>query len=169
MGWLMFVGKFLFRSFATYAACSFFAGITVTMAFQRTFLADDPLPSKPVFYLFSAITMICLIFAVLQLQDLKDEQERVRTEVQRRIAELNAQSAEEANSNQPCDGKGLPSEVCRLRREGKDEKEIAAHLSDKGQWCSNPQIGALLHENTQVSGVTSDTMTKYAQRLLDKA
>ena len=165
----MFWVKFLWRSIATYAAGSFCAGVIATISIQRKYFADDPLPSSPVFYLFLVISAICFIFTLLQLKDARDESERLHLTAARQIAERKAQSTNEANPHQPCDGKGLPAVVCRLRREGKDEKEIAEYLSDKGQWCSNPQVGALLHENTAISGVTADTMTKYAQRLLNKA
>ena len=140
-----------------------------TLVIQRQFFADDPLPSSLAILLFMLLAVVCLIFATLQARDWLDEKDRAHLENKRLIAKFMAQSAEEANTSQSCVGKGLPAVVCRLWREGKDEKEIAEYLSDKGQWCSNPQVGALPHENTVVSGVTSDAMTKHAQRLLDKA
>ena len=165
----MLIGKLASRTFVFGMISSFFGGVTLTLAIQRVYFADDPLPSVLAILLFCALAIFCMFVMHLQSDDMDDELKRARTEKERRIAEFKALLAEEADTPQPCGGKGLPSVVCLLRREGKDEKEIAAYLSDKGQWCSNPQIGALLHENTQVSGVTSDTMTKYAQRLLDKA
>ena len=161
----MFLAKFLWRSMGTFAVGCFFTGVSATLAAQRDFFADDPMPSTPVFNLFCALAVSCFIFAFIQRNDAVGEYERLCLAA-KRLAEL---PADEANPHQPCDGKGLPAVVCRLRREGKEEKEITEYLSDKGQWCSNPQVGALLHENTAVSGVTSDAMTKYAQRLLDKA
>lgn len=100
----------------------------------------------------------------------KKETEKISHEAkladaQTRIAELEAALAKKTS----CNGRGMPQFVCNLRRDGKPEEEIAEILSDKGQWCSNPQIGALLHANTEISGVTSDAMTKHAQRLLGKA
>jgi hypothetical protein len=88
-----------------------------------------------------------------------------------RIAELEIQlaTAKEAPTTPACVCKGLPSVVCQMRRSGKSEKEIAESLSDKGQGCSNPQIGALVHPTAQIGYTTPDALTKYAQRLLGKA
>ncbi|MDR3319592.1 MAG: hypothetical protein LBS77_01220 [Desulfovibrio sp.] len=54
-----------------------------------------------------------------------------------RIAELEAQLAAQVS----CDRYGMPFLVCKLRREGKTDKEIAEILyakgqDNKGKWCS---------------------------------
>lgn len=87
------------------------------------------------------------------------------------IAKLKAQLAATAShtASPTCNCKGLPAVVCQMRRQGESEKEIAKYLWDKGQGCSNPQIGALVHPTAKVGETTSDAMTKYAQRLLGKA
>lgn len=68
---------------------------------------------------------------------------------------------------QPHDDKGLSGLVCRMRREGKSDEEIAAYLYDGGTWCTQAQIGALLHADD--SRVASESMQQRARRLLGKA
>jgi preprotein translocase subunit SecG len=168
-GWLMYMNKFLGSMIVLVCLNGIFLGVATTLLIQEHFFSDDPLPSLLVMRLFFALSIILIFISRRQAKHAHDEDERIRLENEQKIAEFEARLAKEENPPQPCDGKGLPAVVCQLRREGKSEKEIAEYLSDKKQWCSNPQIGALLHENTEVSKVTSDAMTKYAQRLLDKA
>ena len=65
------------------------------------------------------------------------------------------------------EGKGLSGLVCKLRREGKSDEEIADYLYDGGTWCTQAQIGALLHADD--SRVASESMQQRARRLLGKA
>lgn len=65
-----------------------------------------------------------------------------------------------------CDGRGLASIVCRLRREGKTEEELAMHFHDDGKWCSQAQVGALLHPDESM--IASESMGQRARRLLGK-
>lgn len=70
-------------------------------------------------------------------------------------------------TTQPHNDKGLSGLVCKLRREGKSDEEIAAYLYDGGTWCTQAQIGALLHADD--SRVASASMQQRARRLLGKA
>lgn len=63
--------------------------------------------------------------------------------------------------------RGLAGKVCDMRREGKSDEEIAAYLYDGGTWCTQAQIGALLHADD--SRVASESMQQRARRLLGKA
>lgn len=85
-----------------------------------------------------------------------------------RIAELEQEiTANSVGGTAACDGKGLPSVVCRMRRKGKTDEEIAAHLHAGGSWCSHAQVGALLH--TDDTSVAARSMSQRARRLLGKA
>lgn len=64
-------------------------------------------------------------------------------------------------------GKSLADAVCRMRREGKTDEAIAAYLHDDGKWCSQAQVGALLHADG--TRVAADSMNQRARRLLGKA
>lgn len=66
-----------------------------------------------------------------------------------------------------CDGCKHLNRICSMRREHKTEEEIAKFLYDNGKWCSQSQIGALLH--IEENRVASDSMTQRARRLLGKA
>jgi hypothetical protein len=78
------------------------------------------------------------------------QQEEIST-LKAHIASL--ENGEVLTNAPPCDGKGLPALVCRLRREGKSEKEIYDHLYGNEKWCSQVQIGALLHpDESKIAG-----------------
>ena len=64
-------------------------------------------------------------------------------------------------------GKSLADMVCRMRREGKNDEEIAVYLHDGGKWCSQAQVGALLHADE--TRVAAESMSQRARRLLGKA
>jgi hypothetical protein len=66
-----------------------------------------------------------------------------------------------------CNGKGLVALVCRMRRDGKSDQDIAKHLYDDGKWCSYSQVGALLHPDE--GRVAADSMQQRGRRLLGKA
>ena len=86
------------------------------------------------------------------------------------VAELKEQlTVAESKITFKCNGKGMLLTVCEMRRNGYSEKEIAEILWNNEEGCSNPQIGALLHSNSKIDKLVSDTMTKYAQRLRGKA
>lgn len=69
-------------------------------------------------------------------------------------------------TTQPHDGKGLSGLVCKMRREGKSDEEIAAYLHDDGKWCTQAQVGALLHVDG--NRIASGSMQQRARRLLGK-
>lgn len=72
-----------------------------------------------------------------------------------------------AKNKSVCDGKGLSALVCHMRREGKTDEEIAAYLHDDGTWCTQAQVGALLHVDE--NRIASESMQQRARRLLGKA
>jgi hypothetical protein len=82
-----------------------------------------------------------------------------------RIAELEKELA--AVKARLENDKGLSAVVCRMRRGGKTDEEIAFFLSDGGGWCSDAQVGALLHHDE--NRVASSSMQQRARRLLGKA
>lgn len=107
-------------------------------------------------------------------QRLNEQNQKLQKDVQEKDSSISKLEndlavAKKASTVSACACKGLPAIVCQMRREGRNEEEIAKHLWDKGQGCSNPQIGALVHPTAKVGETTSDAMTKYAQRLLGKA
>ena len=91
-----------------------------------------------------------------------DAQEQLAA-AQTRIAELEAQLSSRAD----CDGKGLPAVVCSMRRQQQTDEEIAAHFYDNNTWCSQSQVGALLHPDT--ARVLGNSMRQRARRLLGLA
>lgn len=106
-----------------------------------------------------------------QLQIKDQEIAALKTELELARQEKVALQAELENARQgpkitDLENHGLYGRVTIMRQEGKTEKEIAAFLSDDGNWCSIPQIGALLHPEGHVSRAA---MIKHAQRLLGKA
>lgn len=91
------------------------------------------------------------------------ELEAQLTEVQKQLTE--AQQTAPATS--PLDNdNSLAAMVCKMRYAGKEEEEIAAHLYDDGEWCTQSQVGALLHADE--SRVVSSSMQQRARRLLGK-
>ncbi len=77
-------------------------------------------------------------------------------------AELAAAKAEPATTLE--NGKSLADVVCRMRQQGKTDEEIAAYLYDGGKWCSQAQVGALLHADE--NRIKNDSMKKAERRLL---
>lgn len=65
-----------------------------------------------------------------------------------------------------CDGCGHLSRICRMRRNGTSEEELANFLYNSGDWFSYAQIGALLH--TEETKVAQESMGQRARRLLGK-
>ena len=88
-------------------------------------------------------------------------------ELEKEVAELKEQLAAKLEQTMASDGKSLADVVCRMRREGKTDEEIAAHLNDNGKWCSYAQVGALLHADE--TRVAAESMSQRARRLLGKA
>ena len=96
---------------------------------------------------------------------MKAELEQARQEK----AALQAELEKIRHDQEPADLEkhGLCGRIIMWRSEGKTDKEIAAILSDDGNWCSAAQIGALLY--LKEGRVSKDTMQKHGQRLLGTA
>lgn len=96
---------------------------------------------------------------------MKAELEQARQEK----AALQAELEKIRHGQEPADLEkhGLCGRIIMWRSEGKTDKEIAAILSDDGNWCSAAQIGALLY--LKEGRVTKDAMQKHGQRLLGTA
>lgn len=89
------------------------------------------------------------------------DKEALQKEIASLKAELAALKSEltvakESNTSPVCDGKGTPAMVCRMRREGKKEREIAEILyGNGGKHFSHAQVGALLHPDESVTKADS--------------
>lgn len=107
--------------------------------------------------------------ALAKAQEQIEELQRANGKLSQQNQQLHDELAavREALADSTCICKGLPSVVCKLRREGKSDEEIAACLYDGGTWCTQAQIGALLHADD--SRVASESMQQRARRLLGKA
>lgn len=106
-----------------------------------------------------------LIIKDQEIAALKAELELARQEKVALQAEL--ETARKGSKITDLENHGLCGRVIMMRGEGKTEKEIAAFLSDDGNWCSAAQIGALLY--IKEGRVTKEAMQKHGQRLLGKA
>lgn len=106
-----------------------------------------------------------LIIKDQEIAALKAELELARQEKVALQAEL--ETARKGSKITDLEDHGLCGRVIMMRGEGKTEKEIAAFLSDDGNWCFAAQIGALLY--IKEGRVTKEAMQKHGQHLLGKA
>lgn len=99
--------------------------------------------------------------------ELREQNDELRAELEATKKQLVALEAVQKAESSRCDGKGFLPVVCRMRRDGKSEEDIAAFLYGDGTWFSYAQVGALLHPDE--SRVAADSMQQRARRLLGKA